>query len=262
MDRLGQEAQKIGITSFELELKRTEIDQAETVLKRLREEKERLQVELQSTSQRVTVLGAADVPDQPDSAARTRGAALAGVAGLFAGLFGVSYWEARGRRIRTKEEVAKELGLRVVGTLPALAGRPGLEPARTRPGGRGADPAAVWLASIDSIRAAVLCDADDRPGARALLVTSALAREGKTTLACHLALSLARAGKRVLLVDCDSRRPRLHGVLNTPATPGLSEALSGAADLAAAVHAGPVEGLSVLPIGSDVALVGHSLARR
>jgi succinoglycan biosynthesis transport protein ExoP len=263
VDRLGHEAQRIGITSFELELKRTEIDQAETVLKRLREEKERLQVELQSTSQRVTVLSPAEVPEQPD-AKRTRSAALAGVAGLLVGCFGVSYWEARGRRIRTKEEVAKDLGLRVVGTLPALAARPGpgLEPSRCRPAGRGADPAAVWLASIDSIRAAVLCDAEGRPGARALLVTSALAREGKTTLACHLALSLVRAGRRVLLVDCDSRRPQLHGVLNTPATPGLSEALGGAADRAAAVHAGPVAGLSVLPIGSDAAFVGQALAGR
>ena len=168
VDRLGLEAQKIGITSFELELKRTEIDQAETVLKRLRDEKERLQVELQSTSQRVTVLSAAEVPELPDGATRIRGTALAGFAGLLAGFFGVSYWDARGRRIRTKEEVANELGLRVVGTLPALPGKPGLEPARPRAAGRGADPAAVWLASIDSIRAAVLCDADDRPGCAGL----------------------------------------------------------------------------------------------
>ena len=227
VDRLGQEAQKIGITSFELELKRTEIDQAESVLKRLREEKERLQVELQSTGQRVTVLSAAEVPGQPDGATRTRGAALAGVAGLFAGLFGVSYWEARGRRIRTKEEVANELGLRVVGTLPALAGRPGLDPARSRPAGAApTQPPSGWRRSTRSARR---CYATRTigPAARALLVTSALAREGKTTLACHLALSLARAGKRVLLVDCDSRRPRLHDVLNTPASPGLSEALGG-----------------------------------
>jgi polysaccharide biosynthesis transport protein len=260
VNRLGQEAQKIGITSFELELKRTEIDQAESVLKQLRDEKERLQVELQSNTKRVTVLSPAEVPQQQDGSTRTRGAAFAGVGGLLVGLFGVSFWEARGRRIRTKEEVANELGLRVVGTLPALSGRPELAPGRARPVGRGADPAAVWLASVDAIRAAVLCDAEDCPGARALLVTSALAREGKTTLACHLALSLARAGKRVLLVDCDSHRPRIHGVLGTPLAPGLAEAL-GAAAGEAAVHAGPVEGLSVLPIGGDATHVSQALAR-
>jgi capsular exopolysaccharide synthesis family protein len=260
VNRLGQEAEKIGVTSFELELKRTEIDQAEAVIKRLRDEKERLQVELQSNSKRVTVLSPAEVPQQQDGATRTRGAAFAGVGGLLAGLFGVSFWDARGRRIRTKEEVVNELGLRVVGTLPALPGRPELAPARSRAAGRGADPAAVWLASVDAIRAAVLCDADDCPGARALLVTSALAREGKTTLACHLALSLARAGKRVLLVDCDSHRPRIHGILGTPIAPGLAEAL-GAAAGEATVHAGPVEGLSVLPIGGDATHVGQALAR-
>jgi len=260
VDRLSQEAQKIGVTSFELELKRTEIDQAESVLKRLRDEKERLQVELQSTSQRVAVLSPAEVPQQQDGSTRTRGAVLAGVGGVLAGLFGVSFWEAKGRRIRTKDEVANELGLRVVGTLPALSGRPQLTYVRPQASGRAADPGAVWLTSVDAIRAAVLCDAEDCPGARTLLVTSALAREGKTTLACHLALSLARASKRVLLVDCDSRRPRIHEVLGTPVAPGLAEVLGGATG-PATVHAGPVEGLSVLPIGGDASHVGHALVR-
>ena len=205
----------------------------------------------------------AEVPTKPDSGVRTRSAAFAGAAGLLLGLFGVSYWEARGRRIRTKEEVAGELGLRVVGTLPALRGRPALEaPTGGRRGAKVADPAAVWASSVESIRASILCHAEDEPGCRALLVTSALAREGKTTLACHLALSLALAGHRTLLVDCDSRRPQLHRVFGTPAGPGLSEVLGGDLDLAGAVHAGPVEGLSVLPIGRELKQVSQALVRR
>ena len=94
-------------------------------------------------SQRVTVLSPAEVPQQQDGSTRTRGAALAGVGGLLAGLFGMSFWEARGRRIRTKDEVANELGLRVVGTLPALSGPPELTPVRSPATGRAADPGAV-----------------------------------------------------------------------------------------------------------------------
>ncbi len=262
VDRLGKEAQKIGVASFELELKRGEIEQAEAVIKRLRDERERLQVELQSSSQRVTVLHPAEVPDQPDSTTRVRLAALGGVGGLLLGLFGVSFWEARDRRIRSKDEVAGELGLRVVGTLPALPRPAELTTGAVAPRRRGANHAAVWVASVDAIRAAVLCDAEERTGVRALLVTSALAREGKTTLACHLAVSLARAGKRVLLVDCDTRRPRLHDVFGCPRGPGLSEALAGEAPLAEAVHAGPVEGLAILPIGRNIRAVGEALAQQ
>jgi capsular exopolysaccharide synthesis family protein len=257
---LGKEAEKIGMTSFELERMRGEIEQAEGVMKQLRGEKERLQVELQSTANRVTV-NPADDPDKPDDTLRIRAAAAVRVSGSLLGLFGVAFWEAQSRRIRGKDEVVRELGLRVVGTLPALPDHPEVAPTGRRLLGRGVDPSAVWVASIDAIRALVLCHSDEESGARVLLVTSALSQEGKTTLASHLALSLARAGKRTLLIDCDSRRPRLHQVFGTPSGPGLSEALGGA-DPAAAVHAGPVEGLWVMPIGGDPIAVGAALARR
>jgi capsular exopolysaccharide synthesis family protein len=62
---------------------------------------------------------------------------------------------------------------------------------------------------------------------RIIQVTSSLPGEGKTTTASNLAVVLAQAGGQVVLVDADLRRPRLHEVFTTPATPGLTELLLG-----------------------------------
>src|SRR5262249_53277532 len=92
------------------------------------------------------------------------------------------------------------------------------------------------------------------------MVTSAVPQEGKTTLACHLALSIARAERKTLLIDCDLRRPALHHVFDMPGGPGLSEVLRGKVEPADVVRPGPVEGLDVLPAGDNSREVIQMLA--
>ena len=60
-------------------------------------------------------------------------------------------------------------------------------------------------------------------GGRLLVVTSAGAGEGKTTITMNLAAALAKTGRRVLIVDADLRRPRMHNIFGLPASPGLLE---------------------------------------
>ncbi len=61
--------------------------------------------------------------------------------------------------------------------------------------------------------------------AKAILVTSPEARDGKTTVAANLAAAYAQAGNRVLVVSCDLRRPAIHEVFDVAAQPGLTDAL-------------------------------------
>jgi capsular exopolysaccharide synthesis family protein len=77
---------------------------------------------------------------------------------------------------------------------------------------------------------------------RILQVTSPAAAEGKTTTISNLAIALARAGMRVVVVDCDLRRPRLHGFFSLPNEQGFTSVLLGEAILAQAITPVPGEG--------------------
>jgi len=89
-------------------------------------------------------------------------------------------------------------------------------------------------------------------GQRLLLVTSSVPQEGKSTVAALLSRALAAAGRRVLLVDVDLRRPELHNVFRTQRAGGLSEVARGALSLDGAAAATDVENLSLLTAGTPV----------
>jgi capsular exopolysaccharide synthesis family protein len=94
-----------------------------------------------------------------------------------------------------------------------------------------------------SLRANLRFASIDRP-VRSLAVTSSLEQEGKTVTTCNLAVVLAQAGSRVVVVDADMRRPSAHTVLGARLAPGLVDVLSGAAAWKGVVQ--PVAGLEAL----------------
>jgi len=82
-----------------------------------------------------------------------------------------------------------------------------------------------------------------------IMISSALAGEGKTTLASQLAVSLAASGQRTVLVDCDLRRSVLHQLFEAKLQPGLSEWLSGRADVISVIQPTGIDNLSLVAAG-------------
>jgi capsular exopolysaccharide synthesis family protein len=189
---------------------------------------------------------------------RLKYALLAGLAVLLAGLGLVAGLEYRNRRIIHGDEVSSALGLRVIGTVPSLPRRALARGAALN--GQIPDWQLHLAESIDNTRTLLLHGLGGDLPVRTIMVTSATSGEGKTSLSGHLAVSLARAGFKTLLVDADMRRPALNNVLGTPLTPGLSELLQGEAAIEEVVRATPAFGLSMIPAGAWSARLPRLLA--
>src|SRR5262249_48445641 len=140
---------------------------------------------------RVSLLEKADLPQARETTKQVKVAGVAAAALFFLGLFGVGWWEYSARKINNVDEVVRGLGLSVVGTLPAVP-----ESARRRLAGPNAPGDLYWQSllteSVDATRT-MLLHAAEVEGLRVVMVTSAAGGEGKTSLASHLATSLARA---------------------------------------------------------------------
>ncbi len=99
-----------------------------------------------------------------------------------------------------------------------------------------------------TLRTNLLFSSLDKP-LRTLLITSTAPDEGKTTTAANLAVTMAQAEQRVILVDCDLRRPGLHTLFQLAAEPGLTNVMLEQDDAPLPLHQTGVPGLLLLPSG-------------
>jgi len=185
--------------------------------------------------------------------------------GVFAGLllgFGFAFMlHQLDRRIRDVPDVER-LGLTILGIFPRIVEgsterAPSYRSRRARPETADIEnvsqvvhthPMSAAAESCRTVRTNLMFMAVQSP-LNTFVVTSANPKDGKTTVACNLAIALAQSGQRVLLIDADLRRPRIHGAFDLDNQTGLTSALIGDAKLADVTHDVGIDGLSVIPSG-------------
>ncbi|MFH1808556.1 MAG: polysaccharide biosynthesis tyrosine autokinase [Pseudomonadota bacterium] len=196
----------------------------------------------------MSVLDVAEQPRWPIKPNVQRNLAVGLVLGLLLALlaaFGLEYLD---NTIKGHEDVEQVLGLPFLGLLPSIAeeGKTGQKIRRDLVVIDAPKSSATECAR--SLRTNLLFMSPDRP-LRNFVVTSAGPQEGKTTVANALAITMAQAGSRVLIVDTDMRRPRLHKAYGVSNEVGVSSLIVGEATLVDAVKHTEIPGLDILPCG-------------
>jgi capsular exopolysaccharide synthesis family protein len=245
----------IGRPNTEYDLVLREVDQGGKKVSELWDQLETSKMALRDQP-RISVFQPADL-QKKDAKKQILATALAPAATLIMVCAGLGWWEYRQRRVYSADQVSSGLGIRVVGAVPEL---PNLERRLIGPGGEFELEGHPVVESFDAIRTRLLRDGQAE-APRVVLVTSAGAAEGKTTLAAHLAGSLARAGRKTLLLDGDLRTPSVHQLFEVPLQPGFSEVLLAEVEPADAVQGTPLENLAVVPAGQWDREVMQALAR-
>ena len=221
--------------------------------------------------------GPIEILDPATGAAASEGAglgvmlALGLILGGMTGSGGAFLLEMLNTTMRRREDVESVLQVGMVGTIPRLPRQKlRLKSGKRRKGGPSAAGVAAGLPeaqapgaelvtyhqgrsghaeSFRTLRTNLLFQADGEP-IRTLVVSSAIPGEGKTTTASNLAVAYAQQGLRVLLVDCDLRKPRVNELFRIERKPGATELVLGQASLRETVHAfEAVENLYILPAG-------------
>jgi polysaccharide biosynthesis transport protein len=224
VSRLSKESEFINQHTVRLEAMGKELANDEDLMRKIGSEVEGLEVEQRAPS-RVTELEQAVL--YPGESGRKQLIMVGGAgAGTFASVLFLFAWcEFRRRRVTCTDEVVHGLGIRLVGTVPDYK----IGQSR-RFFGPGADARARFKSSVSSSIDAtrtMLLHAARQQHLKVVLITSAMGGEGKTSLAAQLGASLARAGRKTLLVDADLRKPTLHRLLHVPRGPGFSDLLQG-----------------------------------
>jgi capsular exopolysaccharide synthesis family protein len=192
----------------------------------------------------IRIIDPAERPRAPISPQRRWNLTIALLGGTLLALGLVFFFDYMDSRLKTPDEFASHLGLPYLGLLPAIATKEmnGRYPLLST------GVPSNFAEAFKAIRTNVLFSSTEE-GARSVLVTSTGPGEGKSMVAANLAVSLAQTGQRVLLVDADMRKPKVHEIFQLKPEPGLSNLLVGNAKASEAVRKTGVPRLWAAPSG-------------
>lgn len=187
----------------------------------------------------------------------TEKATTGAVSGLLFGVAIIAAIAFLDTKIRSSEELAKRFDFPLLGIIPneEQNNDDQVDLLRIK------DERHLFAEACRTLRSSILlhyADAEDS-SPRCIAVSSSIPSEGKSTISANLAIAFAHINKRVLLIDADMRQGGIHHLFALEAKDGLSELLSGDADIASFVHATHHENLELIENGTSLSNSGEVL---
>ncbi len=233
---LNEKFIQYGVLSREVETNRQLYD---ALIKKMKEQS--VTEEIRTVN--VWVVEKAEKPVSPVKPRRTLNILLGIIVGLFGGIGLAFFIEYLDNTIKSPEDVETRLRVPVLGVVPLLESKEeNIEEMILR------EPQSLYAESYKTVRTAVLLSSATKPPQN-IQITSMGPDEGKTVTSVNLAITIARSGYSVLLIDGDLRKPRIHTIFRLNNLSGLSTYLAGATPDIETVFKRPLSSLTVVPSG-------------
>jgi len=218
-----------------------EVDSSRALYEALTSSLKKASVTEESQNVNIWVMREASLPSSPSNRSPYRTILIGFILALAAGIGVTLLIEYLDNTIKSADDIENKFGLTVLGTV--------LETKKNQPiesiiFEQSQSPAAE---SYRMIRSSLLLSSADKPP-KTILLTSITAQEGKTSTALNIARTMSQIADRILIIDADMRKPKMHALLGITNTTGLSNYLSGNID-GQIVHHSPEEKISIIPAG-------------
>ena len=205
------------------------------------------------TVSNIQVVDQAEIPTRPYKPNNRLNLLLAAVVGLFLGVGLAFFFEYLDNTVKTPEDVEQMIRLPSFGMVPEISNgrRNRLEKGASYPVEliTHRHPKSILSEAYRNVRTSLLLSFSEKPPKK-IAITSPNPVEGKTTTVINTAIALSQTGAHVVVVDTDMRKPRIHHIFNGGDNgKGLSNFLSGNADLASIVKKTEVPNLYYIPSG-------------
>ncbi|MFB3887525.1 MAG: GumC family protein [Thermodesulfobacteriota bacterium] len=200
----------------------------------------------------IQIVDQAELPERPYKPNKRLNLLLAVVVGLFLGVGLAFFFEYLDNTVKTSEDVEQLIRLPSFGMVPEISyeRRRKLESGRSYPLEliTHGHPKSLLSEAYRNIRTSILLSFSEKPPKK-IAVSSPNPAEGKTTTVLNTAIALSQTGARVLIVDADMRKPRVHKIFDLENGAGLSNFLSGHGDLDSIIKKTEIPNLYYIPAG-------------
>jgi capsular exopolysaccharide synthesis family protein len=241
------EALDLNLRSIQYTILKREVETNRELYNNLLQRMKEIGISANIVASNIQLIDWAEIPKSPFKPNKKRNIMLSIIFGLFGGIGLAFFTEYLDNTVKTPEDIEKRMHMPSLGLVPHYSPAKGKIPIELISYSKSKNPINE---AFTSIRTFLLFSSAGKPP-KVIVITSPRKEEGKTTTILNMAISLTKSNSKVLIVDADMRRPRLHKIFKTSNKSGLSAFLSGNAELdtESLINNTPIKHLNIMTSG-------------